>query len=397
MPDSNQILQQSISFHQSGDLDAAEHGYRSILSAEPGHPQALHYLGLVAYQRGDYSSAIKLIKDSIKHMPSDSSFYTNLGNVLNAANLPDEAIEILQQGLAINSSMPLAYNNLGNSYRLKNLQAEAINAYQAAITLDPTFADAYANLGSLFFRMDRLDDARSCFIKTVELNPAHSSAKHMLASLDGKLTEAAPIEHVSQLFDEYSSNFDKHLVEDLGYTMPGLIRQEMDTLITTGKTFDYVIDLGCGTGLAGSEFKNISRHITGIDASRRMIEEARKRNVYDTLWSGSIEAYLHTCNRQYDLFLCADVFPYIGNLEPVFTAVRNCAAEDAYFAFSTELSDKPDYTLRQTGRYAHSRSYLEKTASDCGFKIAVSRTEKLRKHRDEWILGDLIILRSIGH
>ena len=39
------------------------------------------------------------------------------------------------------------------------------------------------------------------------------------------------------------------------------------------------LDLGCGTGLSGQAFKNISCQLTGIDLSSRMIEKAKQKKI----------------------------------------------------------------------------------------------------------------------
>ena len=43
------------------------------------------------------------------------------------------------------------------------------------------------------------------------------------------------------------------------------------------------MDAGCGTGLCGPMFRNISSYLAGIDLSQRMIDRARAREVYDSL------------------------------------------------------------------------------------------------------------------
>jgi tetratricopeptide (TPR) repeat protein len=47
--------------HQAGRLDRAAALYRKALQREPEHAEALHLLGLIAFQRGEFDSAIELI------------------------------------------------------------------------------------------------------------------------------------------------------------------------------------------------------------------------------------------------------------------------------------------------------------------------------------------------
>ena len=380
--------------HRAGDFEAAERGYKMILESDPHHFDAMHMLGLISYQRGSFTEAIRLLNMAIKKNPSNAAIYTNLGTVYNANKQPDAAITALQKALALSPSEALAYNSLGNAYQLKDLEDQSINAYKKAVNINPSFTDAYVNLGTAFYKSSRYAEAKKCFQRAVELDPNHSSARHMLASLSGKTPENAPLDHVSKLFDDYSTNFEEHLVRDLGYSMPKLIENEIRKVTAKEVQFANTIDLGCGTGLAGIEFRPISTRLTGIDISERMVEKARAQNVYDVLHSGDILAYLEASREKYDLFICTDVFPYIGNIYPLFSSVKKCARNGAYFAFSTETTSQTDYVLRKTGRYAHSRDYIIKASGDIGFSVITMRTENLRKQRGSWIQGDLIILKS---
>ncbi len=44
-----------------------------------------------------------------------------------------------------------------------------------------------------------------------------------------------------------------------------------------------MLDAGCGTGLCGPIFRNISGSMIGVDLSPEMVEKARERKVYDEL------------------------------------------------------------------------------------------------------------------
>lgn len=77
--------------------------------------------------------------------------------------------------------------------------------------------------------------------RAVALDPGHESAVHMLAALRGDVTDAAPADHVTRLFDEYASRFYRHLVETLGYSMPWLMRDEIDRLLGEDGHFSRVM------------------------------------------------------------------------------------------------------------------------------------------------------------
>jgi predicted TPR repeat methyltransferase len=115
--------------------------------------------------------------------------------------------------------------------------------------------------------------------------------------------------------------------------------------------------------------------------------------VYDELYVADIITALEAGQDNYDLLICADVFPYIGNVGPLFAAVSSHSRRDALFAFSTELDTGEKFILRASGRYAHSQSYLRSMSEKFGFTVITMRTENLRKQRGEWITGDLVIIQ----
>src|SRR4051794_7085519 len=54
-------LRAGIEHHRNGRLAEAEQLYRQVLQADPRQPDALHYLGVVALQVGQFATAEQLI------------------------------------------------------------------------------------------------------------------------------------------------------------------------------------------------------------------------------------------------------------------------------------------------------------------------------------------------
>ena len=62
------MLEQGRQLHMEGRLGEAATVYQKILSKDPGNAEALHLLGVVSLQNGDFPQAIRLIRDSIAMM-----------------------------------------------------------------------------------------------------------------------------------------------------------------------------------------------------------------------------------------------------------------------------------------------------------------------------------------
>ena len=144
----------------------------------------------------------------------------------------------------------------------------------------------------------------------------------MLASLTGDTSEIAPRQYVENLFDGYSRKFEADLVDKLKYMTPKLIR---DILIKPNdhKVLGSVLDLGCGTGLLGPEIKDYCSKLEGIDLSSKMLKLAKQKNIYDNLNHMDIFEYLSRIPLDFDYYIAADVFVYIGNLTEIFQLIKS--------------------------------------------------------------------------
>lgn len=376
-------------------LDEAITAYQYALRINPQYAKVHNNLGIIFKTQGRLDEAITCYERAIAIDANYADAHYNLANALDDLEDLNSAIACYQRALAINPNHAEAHNNLGNAFGKQGKLDEAIVHYQRAAELDPAnSSSAHNNLGNTFGRQDKLDEAIVHYQRAAELDPANSSAKHMVAALTGQTTEIAPSKYIKNLFDQSATKFDHQLVKELDYKSPTALRQALDGL--GNMHFSNAIDLGCGTGLSGLAFHSLIDRLTGIDLSPKMIELAKKRNVYNSLHVGDIVELLNQSNEKYDLFIATDVLVYIGNLRPIFTAVRNHALPGAYFICLTESIDEGDYILRQTGRYAHSRPHIRSLADEHRFKIEYCEPAPIRVEKGQGIMGDHLILKYLG-
>jgi predicted TPR repeat methyltransferase len=423
-------LAKAVEHHQQGQLATAERIYKKILRINPRHSDCLCLLGVIARQHGEYDVAVHWINEAIRTSPKNTAYHNelgcayldqgkldeaipcyqkalqlepndadvnyNMGNALKEGGRSDEAIAYYRKALKIEPNDAAIYNNMGMAFKDKGELDEAIACYRDALRLKPHYAAASYNMGMALQEKGKLKEAITFFRRVIDLEPKNVSARHLLAALTGKTTEIAPRQYVAELFDEYSKRFDQHLLKELRYETPRLLRQSLNSLVNEDACFRNTIDLGCGSGLSGIEFRTISDRLCGVDISPRMLAEANKKGIYDLLQLGDVVEYLNDTDEKYDLFVAADVFTYIGNLEPIFAAVRKCTLGPAYFLFSTESCDRSHYVLRQTGRYAHSVSYIQLLAKKHDFVIKTNQSAALRKEGEESVIGNLFIIKYVG-
>ncbi|MEC3859702.1 methyltransferase domain-containing protein [Mesobacterium sp. TK19101] len=70
------------------------------------------------------------------------------------------------------------------------------------------------------------------------------------------------------------------------------LRPAIDLLRSVGPLPDgNVIDVGCGSGAAGPALAQLGRHLTGVDTSPAMLDEARANGSYDALEHADVAAW----------------------------------------------------------------------------------------------------------
>src|SRR5436190_5713661 len=172
---------------------------------------------------------------------------------------------------------------LARDYAADGDLAAAADLYAQAAELAPGFASAWFALGEAREALGDLDGARAAFERARGADPEdrHGAALH-LARLGAANPATRELHtYVRTLFDQYAPRFDRAL-EDLGYRAPALLRDAVaETARAEGRVrFGAMLDLGCGTGLAGAAFRPHVDWLVGVDLSPKMVVVARAKGLY---------------------------------------------------------------------------------------------------------------------
>jgi predicted TPR repeat methyltransferase len=253
----------------------------------------------------------------------------------------------------------------------------------------PSFATAWFALGAIRDRLGDRDGAAAAFHAASQVDPEdYHGARLQLARLGaGDNAPAMTEPYVRRLFDQYAAGYDTALREHLHYRGPALllaaVRSTLERLARPMR-FQSVLDLGCGTGLAGAVFRPFAAQLVGVDLSPAMIARAEAKGDYDRLVVSNLALFLddETANHtKYDLVVAADVFVYVNELAPVVAAIARVLAPRGVVAFTVETHSGAGVTLLPTLRFAHADSYLHDVIAGAGLKLitlekATIRTEK---------------------
>ena len=134
-----------------------------------------------------------------------------------------------------------------------------------------------------------------------------------------------PRDDKQQHYDEWAASYDADLVDELDYVA---FRDAGDIFAgLVGDRHCRVLDVACGTGLAGAYLRELGyRHVDGVDFSREMLARAERRDCYHRLWQHDFTTPPQL-ERPYEALICVGLFsfalPEISDLHHVVNCVRS--------------------------------------------------------------------------
>ena len=415
----------AMRLHKDGRLDGAEKCYRGLLNLEPDNANALHYLGVLLYQRDKNDQALEMIEKSIAIDPSVASWHNNLGNIFLDRGQFDEAALAYARCSELDDSNLEVLNNLGVLYRKMQRPLEAEAALKHVLQNDPTFVPAHNNLATLYTSLDRMpeafshladalalrpgdentrrlliiaygkagrfDDGLRVCREWLELEPGDPSAQHFYAAYGGTDTpDRASDAYVVAEFDGFADSFDAKLAS-LEYKAPQWIGESVSQLLGEPRSQCAVLDAGCGTGLCAPFLRPFAKRLVGVDLSANMLSLAKERGVYDELVQSELVAFISGCEERFDLIASADTLCYFGRLSLAFMAVKRALKAGGHWVFTVEAhTGTDDFTLQPHGRYSHSRRYIESELEAAGFSQIDLQPVDLRFESKDRVRGWLV-------
>lgn len=341
--------------HAAGALAA----WRRILERRPDDAVSHRNIANLRRIDGDSEEAERHYREALHLDPDDEASAVGLAEILGARGDAVAALEVLQpwlrrreQSLAVLATAARAWTDLGEPAK-----AGPLIAY--GLALDP--ADPFG-LRALAERLDALPGLTPTFVRG--------------------------------LFDGYAERFDGHLVGRLDYRGPAILKEATAPLLG-GRRDLAVLDVGCGTGLAGLAFRDVAERLVGSDLSPRMVEKAASRGIYDRLEVAEMTAALAARPAAWDLVVAADVLVYLGDLFPAFAAVAAALRPGGLFAATAERHHG-GFVLGPARRYAHGEDHLRAAAAAAGLEVAVLTPAWARRERGETVPGWALVLRKPG-
>ena len=281
---------------------------------------------------------------------------------------------------------------LASELREGGLVQAACMCQDQAVALETDNAAYLRELGELAHILGKRPEARAAYERYLDLMEEDAEIRHLLTSLrDEQAPARVPDECVQQLYERFASFYESNMCGELGYEGPEQLCTVIDESL--GERNDLnVLDLGCGTGLAGLAIKRRAGRLVGVDLSPAMIEHARERKIYDELHVAEVTDWLRNTDEKFDLIIACDTFIYFGDLGPVLALAAERLAEGGRIAFSVERAENGSHQLTDNGRYLHHQSHLTEAAHAADLKVCNHRQAFLRMEYGEPVNGTYMCL-----
>jgi predicted TPR repeat methyltransferase len=401
---------------KTDNFELALHHYDEYLALNHHAIEAWNNRGAILMRIKHYEEAMTSFLQVLKLAPQHASARYNLATLYLQKNQLKEAIWEYTLYLRLEPSDSEGHYNLGVALMMSGQLSEALQAFQETLALNTYSIDAWCNLAAIYTRQHEMQKAYDAYQKVLSLQPEHSTAQFMVSALlqsktvkkvvEGEqvhdIPHSAPLDYVRTLFNNYAAYFDDHLQHILHYQVPQQLYHMMSPYLEK-KQFN-TLDLGCGTGLSALAFQSVIKHLIGVDIASEMLMQAKEKGLYHDLIENDLISFCQDSFSKYDLILCVDTLVYFGELTPLFEAISNIAAPNAYFGFSIEtyspnsLSDTPKlgYQLQSTGRYQHHLNYIIHLAQQTGWRIVQKTQVKGRMNQNEAVNIGLFLFQKIS-
>ena len=412
------------------NLTAARSECEKTLAIAPEHAAALGQLAQIYLEEKSPEQALRLAEKRVELQAKNASAWHLLGQIYYQLHALLEANNALKTAYELDPQLPDLELDLAHSYYqmgqhdlalkhylrqtdhrdaaynigviLSNQQRlnDAIPYFETALAKDPQHIASHLNLAAVYLKLNKRDAAINHYQAALTLDPNNAQIKHILSALtQSDNPEAPPRAYAEELFDQYAQAYDQHLTQYLSYKAHQSLFDRWASAHYPEKNSLIIIDLGCGTGLAGALFSPYAKELIGIDISSGMLQQAKDKHIYTRLIHQDLLNGLSALNQEKsleaDLIIAADVLPYLGDLSALFSQVAQSLKTGGSFGFTSEIGTHPnssDFYLQPNIRYTHNPAYIKRLAQEYGFVIHDQARVMLRTQFKEPVEGQLYIL-----
>jgi Flp pilus assembly protein TadD len=171
-----------FAFYKTEMFDEADREYKKVLEIEPRDPEALLYLALIAFRRGDLDESKKLFLRA-REIEKKPSILINLGYLMNKQHHYGEAVQYLNEAKGLVPEDPKVACNLGVAHYWNGDYELAKNHFEALMAKHPDLMTPYHYLSIIFYKNGDMEKAVNLTKEAIDKFPRLGSLKNNLALL----------------------------------------------------------------------------------------------------------------------------------------------------------------------------------------------------------------------
>jgi len=176
------LLSRASAELRAGRPQSAERLYRGVLAADPGNPEAEHFLGLALVQCGRTSEGLDAMLRSISLDPGQPMYALNAALALSEAGHADAAERILRTAIAGAPGVAQLHNFLGAVLQRRGAWQAARQALEHAARLAPRDDTVQNNLGYVLLECGEVEAAVRALGEALRINPSNAMACNNLGN-----------------------------------------------------------------------------------------------------------------------------------------------------------------------------------------------------------------------
>lgn len=367
LPKADEYISKAISINKNSPLinnlfakiklknkekDSAVSAFYYTLTLEPDNIEALLNLAILENDEEYFKKVLDL-------EPQNADAHTCYADYLYANQRTVEALEEYRKAVILNPDLPQVSNNLALILKDLGEYEQSIDLFFNAFIQNSEVPEISQNIAQALTLLQKSKPDRALQIaqKWVKTAPENIWAKQILSFFKGEIG-ATEQQYNELLFDAFASNYEQ--------TMSHLNYKALDKLVEICPNMKgKILDLGCGTGLAGAALKSADNKITGLDNSQQMLNIAQNKGVYDALIKSDLVDYIQTQKLEYDNIIAVDVFNYLPHPEALFEFFRRIPL---FFTLENAPENIADKILMPNGRYQHNALYIKQKLIDAGYQ-----------------------------
>jgi protein O-GlcNAc transferase len=176
------LLEAGMQHHGAGRLREAERAYRQALRRDDSHPQALHLLGIIAGQSGQYAAAVELFRRALARDQENADLHQNLGEAYRHQGDAAHALSCFRQAIKLRPELFQAYRNAADAAQAEAARMEKASHAEAAREMRRIAAIYLEELGRLYARRNWMQRAEPIFREAAALAPGEVSILNWLGT-----------------------------------------------------------------------------------------------------------------------------------------------------------------------------------------------------------------------